>query len=533
VIAARGVSSRRSAEDLITGGHVSVNGQVITELGTRVDPVSAEIRIDGKLLKPQILRTVLLNKPSGYITTMSDERDRRTVMELVQTRERLFPVGRLDRDTEGLLLLTNDGDLANRIMHPRYKLAKEYHVVTPTRPSDRILQRIRDGVTIDGRMVVPDEIRLLRETPDGIVIKLVIHEGFYHAVRRLMDAANIPVKRLRRHRIGPISIQGVAQGEWRELTPGELTQLAEAVHLDREDDRPSVVPATEKRAERSRPAAVEARRDRPRDQPGTGRPRDQRPGDRDQAQRPGQRDQRPGDRPRDAGGRDSQPQRPAAAGPRRDDTARRPAAPPRTRPERPASGGDENRPTSTTGPAPRRVRPLQRERQDAPSRTVTRPATAGPTAAPSGSPRVEVGSGRFEMVGGRRTDGVTREYRPFRPAAGEDEERPVQPMQLRPGGPGERQRPGSPPRDGQRGDAGRRDTTGQTRAVDLDTVGRRSRHRVTDDPDATPKRIKRRSPHPHSHRGRKPKPAAAPINTTMKKTRDIKKSRGGSRGRRR
>ena len=171
VIAARGGSPRRSAEDLITGGHIAVNGQVVTELGTRVDPVSAEIRIDGKLLKPQLLRTILLNKPAGYITTMSDERDRRTVMELVQTRERLFPVGRLDRDTEGLLLLTNDGELANRIMHPRFQLAKEYHVVTPTRPSDRILQRIREGVTIDGRMVVPDEIRLLRETRDGIVVK--------------------------------------------------------------------------------------------------------------------------------------------------------------------------------------------------------------------------------------------------------------------------------------------------------------------------------------------------------------------------
>ncbi|MER3438536.1 MAG: rRNA pseudouridine synthase, partial [Chloroflexota bacterium] len=134
VLAERGVASRRKAEELIRAGRVTVDGRVITELGTKVDPERAEIRVNGKLIRPQPKRYILLNKPSGYITTTKDERNRRTVMDIVQVPERVYPVGRLDRDTSGLLLLTNDGELANRIMHPRYGLEKEYHVLTPVRP---------------------------------------------------------------------------------------------------------------------------------------------------------------------------------------------------------------------------------------------------------------------------------------------------------------------------------------------------------------------------------------------------------------
>lgn len=234
VIAARGAASRRTAETLITEGRVQVNGEVVTELGRRVDPLADEIRVDGKVLRPQRLRTILLNKPAGYITTTKDERGRQTVMDLVPSRQRLFPVGRLDRDTEGLLLLTNDGELANRVMHPRYEIAKEYHVVTDRRPTDAAMQRVREGVRIDGRLVVPEEFRILRETREGIILKIVIHEGFYHAVRRIMEAVGIEVRKLRRFRIGPISVQGVPVGGWRELTAGELTQLGEALHFDRD-----------------------------------------------------------------------------------------------------------------------------------------------------------------------------------------------------------------------------------------------------------------------------------------------------------
>src|SRR5688572_241650 len=220
VIAARGAGSRRAAEDAIRAGRVLVNGELITDLGVKVDP-AAEIRLDGKLLRPQRLRTIVLNKPSGYITTTSDERGRRTVMDLIDVPERLYPVGRLDRETQGLLLFTNDGDIANRVMHPRYQLDKEYHVLTLSRPNERALQRIRDGVIVEGKKVVPEEIRILRETREGIILKIVVHQGMYHVVRLVMETAGIPVHRLRRTRVGPLTIAGLSVGEWRDLTACE------------------------------------------------------------------------------------------------------------------------------------------------------------------------------------------------------------------------------------------------------------------------------------------------------------------------
>lgn len=235
VLAARGIASRRASEQLITDGRVRVNGQVVTELGTRVDPDRDEIRVDGNIVRKQPPRYIVLNKPTGFITTVSDEKQRWTVMDLVQVRERVYPVGRLDRDTQGLLLLTTDGELANRVMHPRYRLAKEYHVITKKRPSDQQLQTLREGILIDDKVVVPDECRLLRETPEGIVIKVVIHEGMNHVVRRMMEKVGITIDRLRRVRIGPVNLAGIPSGAWRDLTPGELTQLFEAVKLSTTD----------------------------------------------------------------------------------------------------------------------------------------------------------------------------------------------------------------------------------------------------------------------------------------------------------
>ncbi|MEA2513604.1 MAG: rRNA synthase, partial [Thermomicrobiales bacterium] len=238
ILAARGVASRRSAEAMITEGRVSVDGQIVTELGTKVDPSTAEIRVDGKVLRAQRPRYLILNKPRGYITTTKDERDRRTVMDLVQVSERVYPVGRLDRDTEGLLLLTNDGDVANRVMHPRYELDKEYHVLTLTRPPEPVLQRVRDGVVVDGHRVVPHEFRILRQTAEGLILKMVIHEGTYHLVRNVMDAVGIPVERLRRVRVGPLNVTGLPIGVWRDLTPGEQSTLFEAIHLERDVVKP-------------------------------------------------------------------------------------------------------------------------------------------------------------------------------------------------------------------------------------------------------------------------------------------------------
>jgi 23S rRNA pseudouridine2605 synthase len=231
ILAARGVASRRAAEQMILDGRVEVNGQIVVELGTKADPERDEIRVDGKIVRQQALRYLMLNKPTGYITTTSDERDRWTVMDLIRVPERVFPVGRLDRDTEGLLLFTNDGDVAHRIMHPRYGLSKEYHVLTNPRPNPMQLQRLRDGVVIDRHRVVPEEVRLQRETLDGTVVTITVHEGTNHLVRRMMEIAGIDVLRLRRVRIGPIAMDNLRLGEWRDLTPGELATLTEALRL--------------------------------------------------------------------------------------------------------------------------------------------------------------------------------------------------------------------------------------------------------------------------------------------------------------
>ena len=565
VIAARGVSSRRSAEALITGGRVQVNGEPVTQLGTRVDPVADEIRVDGKVLRPQRLRTILLNKPAGYITTMQDERERRTVMDLVDSRERVFPVGRLDRDTEGLLLLTNDGELANRITHPRYRLAKEYHVLTSARPTDRTLQRLREGVRIDGRDVVPDEIRLLRETREGIWLRIVIHEGFYHAVRRIMEAANITVLRLRRHRIGPISLSGLESGQFRDLTPGELAQISEAVHLDQEAERPArtVETAREPADERTRSLPSSARRGRARL---TSEPAD------------GERDR---------------PARPARGGEQRPDpTQQRPAA--RTKPgDRPPATRVRNPIVERPGAwsARRPVNPSQRAPlPGASARPVARPAdrpSARPAASPStvpvssldatgsverserserppGETRPE-SAGRFETVGGRRYSEVNRSFKSTgptgasRPPARPGPRQPRRDATEGAGRPGPARpraaggRPASMDRTGARpAHRDERPRPAQDRPVrqparqpsrqpldagrsgrPLETIGRVSRKVASANPDEAATRVKRRSPHPHSHRGRKPRPVAPALNTTTPKAGRTKQGKGNRRGRRR
>jgi 23S rRNA pseudouridine2605 synthase len=253
VLAARGVASRRKAEELIRAGRVTVNGKVVTELGTKVDPQRAAIRVDGKPVRKKQLRYVVMNKPSGFITTTSDERGRHTVMDLLPSGIGLNPVGRLDRDTEGLLLFTNDGEVANRVMHPRYGLTKEYVVQTPMRPPESAMRMVRAGIEVEGKLVVPHECRIMRETANGILLSVVVHEGMNRVVRRLMDAAEIPVIKLSRSRIGPLSIAGIPRGAHRDLTEGELTSLLQALHLEREDEalvspgansRPSPKPAS-------------------------------------------------------------------------------------------------------------------------------------------------------------------------------------------------------------------------------------------------------------------------------------------------
>jgi 23S rRNA pseudouridine2605 synthase len=264
LLAAAGVASRRKAEELIRAGRVSVDGKVITELGTRVDPQQSTIRVDGRPIRPEPLRYIMLNKPSGFITTTSDERGRQTVMDLLPPGLRVFPVGRLDRDTEGLLLLTNDGDLANRVMHPRYELTKEYLVLTPLKPPPAVMKRIAAGVDIDGKRLVPHEFRIVRETPAGVLLSVVIHEGMNRVVRKMMESAGIPITHLRRVRVGPLSVAGIPPGAYRELTPGELTSLLQALRIDRGETstrgaRPTTGRARARVAGSRRPASSRTR----------------------------------------------------------------------------------------------------------------------------------------------------------------------------------------------------------------------------------------------------------------------------------
>ncbi|MCS7246451.1 MAG: rRNA pseudouridine synthase [Thermomicrobium sp.] len=231
VLAAHGIASRRKAAALIRAGRVTVDGLVVREPGTRVDPARQEIRVDGRVLRPEPRRYVLLHKPIGYITTTADEHGRKTVLDLVDVPERVVPVGRLDRDSSGLLLLTNDGDLIFRITHPRYELEKEYEVLVDGVPPAEVEEAIRRGVPVDGRPVVVRRLELLRIEPEGAVYRVVIHEGRNRIIRRLFDRVGYPVLRLHRVRVGPLRLGDLPAGDWRDLTPSELAALRRAVGL--------------------------------------------------------------------------------------------------------------------------------------------------------------------------------------------------------------------------------------------------------------------------------------------------------------
>ena len=230
ILARVGVGSRRVVEDLIADGRVSVNGQVAS-LGDRADADADAIEVDGALVgvRPGTV-WYLLNKPAGVVTTASDTHGRPTVVELVPTEPRVFPVGRLDADTEGLLLLTNDGDVTHRITHPSYGIEKEYLAMVEGDPSRGALRRLREGIELDDGPTAPAKVARV----DAGVVRLVIHEGRNRQVRRMCEAVGHPVTRLVRTRIGPITDTTLGPGEHRELTTKEIRSLEAAV--SRADD---------------------------------------------------------------------------------------------------------------------------------------------------------------------------------------------------------------------------------------------------------------------------------------------------------
>lgn len=228
VLAAAEIGSRRVCEDLIADGRVSVNGAV-AELGRRVDPETDRIVVDGvRVGVAADLVYYLLHKPAKVVTTVSDPQGRRTVVELVPDAPRVYPVGRLDYDTEGLLLLTNDGDLTHRITHPSFGLEKEYLAHVDGSPSRGALRTLREGVELDDGMTAPAHASLLAPN----LIRLVIHEGRNRQVRRMCEAVGYPVKRLVRTSIGPISDRTLKAGDWRTLERSEVQALEAAVGED-------------------------------------------------------------------------------------------------------------------------------------------------------------------------------------------------------------------------------------------------------------------------------------------------------------
>ena len=236
ILSTAGIASRRAAESYITDGRVSVNGETLTELGSKADPETDDIRVDGRRIKVASRRLyLLLYKPRGYIATRSDPQGRPTVIDLLAkggVRDYVYPVGRLDYESEGLILLTSDGDLAARLTHPSHEVEREYHVKVLGVPDDHDLERLSKGIVIDGRRTLPAEVKLLKVMPgseaDHATLSIVVKEGRNRQVRNMCEAIGHPVDRLRRVRIGPITDERIRPGEFRELDAKEIAALRRA-----------------------------------------------------------------------------------------------------------------------------------------------------------------------------------------------------------------------------------------------------------------------------------------------------------------
>jgi 23S rRNA pseudouridine2605 synthase len=228
VLSQAGIASRRAAERLIAEGRVTLNGSTVREMGVKADPAVDDIRVDGRRVKSaERPRYILLNKPKGYVTTRSDPQRRPTVIDLVSVREYVYPVGRLDYDSEGLLLLTNDGDLAAKLTHPRHGVERTYEARVAGMPDREAVDRLRRGIPLDGHRTLPANVVLVNERRrDGNgLLRITIREGRNRQVRRMCEAVGHPVQTLRRIRIGPLADSSLGVGQWRDLTLAEVEKL--------------------------------------------------------------------------------------------------------------------------------------------------------------------------------------------------------------------------------------------------------------------------------------------------------------------
>lgn len=263
LISQAGITSRRAAEELIVTGRVTVNGAVVTELGTKADQASDIIAVDGKQLHfPSRHLYILLNKPTGYITALKDSQGRPLVTDLLaEVQERVYPVGRLDYNTEGLLLLTNDGDWANRLMHPRHEVEKEYHVRVRGKVHEQQLKRLAEGVDLEEGSTAPAVVRMVKSSDQNDWISVTIHEGRNRQVRRMCEAVSLSVIRLKRVRYGNLTIGALKPGQFRYLSEAEVNDLRNPSSMAAAKTKgpPRKVPAQEQRVQPERKKSSENR----------------------------------------------------------------------------------------------------------------------------------------------------------------------------------------------------------------------------------------------------------------------------------
>lgn len=226
VIQKAGVASRRAAEQMIVDGKVEVNGIVVTELGTQVDSTDV-VKVEGKKIGREEKVYYVMNKPTGYVSTTSDNLNRRTIMDLIHVKERVFPIGRLDYDTSGVILLTNDGDFMNALIHPKFKVEKEYHVKVAGLLRKEESYQIAKGMDLGDFSSQPAKVFDVKydDKKENTYVKIIITEGKYHQVKRMFEAVGHKVLKLRRHRFGVVTSEGIKQGEYRLLKPHEIKQL--------------------------------------------------------------------------------------------------------------------------------------------------------------------------------------------------------------------------------------------------------------------------------------------------------------------
>lgn len=227
IISQAGLASRRAAEKIILDGRVQVDGQVIQELGRKFDPLQHKIIVDGRPLQaPEHHVYFLLNKPKGYLSTAKDDRGRRTVLDLIpESGARIYPVGRLDNNTEGLLLLTNDGGLMNGLLHPKYEVQKTYVARIAGQPSEAVLDKLRQGIQLEDGWTAPAVVQLLQQGDGESQVLITIHEGRNRQVRRMFAAIHCDVKALKRIAFAGLDLSGVKRGQHRPLTAKEVTAL--------------------------------------------------------------------------------------------------------------------------------------------------------------------------------------------------------------------------------------------------------------------------------------------------------------------